>query len=493
MKRLADLLPDQEILAWSGDRDIFVNGIEYDSRRVTPGSCYMAVKGFVRDGIHFIEPAVSNGAVAVVTSHPPASGEGPAQLHPGLVWVQIRNDRRILSHLAAQFYDNPSRRLAVIGVTGTNGKSSTMALIHAMLQRQAPSGWLGTLGMGFAERQKKTHLTTPEAPDIFAFLAEVEEEGGKSVVMEVSSASLSLLRVEDIFFSQAVFTSFSGDHLDFHQRLEDYFAAKLSLFRKLGPESWAIVNADDPRGPQVIRELACKYLTFGFTSAADVRPAKFRFSLSGLEAVLETPRGVLAVECPLIGRFNLANVMAAAGAALVHGVAPDQISAALRSFKPVHGRAEIAYREKFTVIIDYAHTDGALASLLQGVRELVGQGRIILVFGAGGDRDKTKRPRMGRVAAAHADYLIVTSDNPRGEDPAAIVSDIVAGIPAEFSAWQVELDRALAIERALDMAQAGDVVVIAGKGHEDYQIFKDSTIHFSDYEVVAEKTGRPHA
>jgi UDP-N-acetylmuramoyl-L-alanyl-D-glutamate--2,6-diaminopimelate ligase len=324
-------------------------------------------------------------------------------------------------------------------------------------------------------------------------MAEAEQEGCRNLVMEVSSASLSMFRVEDIEFSQGVFTSFSGDHLDFHQTMENYFEAKLSLFRRLAVNSWAIINVDDPSGPAIVRELNCKYISYGFSPTADVRPLKFDFSLSGIKAQLQTPRGKLEVESPLVGRFNLFNIMAAVASSLVSGVSPSHIFAGLKDFCQVKGRMEIVHSGDFHVIVDFAHTDDALANLLGTIRNLAGPGRIILVFGAGGDRDKSKRPRMGRVAAAGADYLFLTSDNPREEDPAAILEEIRAGIPAGFNAFEMEADRERAIGKAMRRACPGDFVVLAGKGHEEYQILKSGTIRFSDAEVVRKLLGGGNA
>ncbi|MBN2344982.1 MAG: UDP-N-acetylmuramoyl-L-alanyl-D-glutamate--2,6-diaminopimelate ligase [Candidatus Aminicenantes bacterium] len=482
MRYLDELLGKNESLAWRGELHRSIGGIAYDSRRVKEGDCYVAIKGFRDDGFAFVSEAVGRGAAAVVSLHP------PPKEYPQVTWVQVKNDRRALSAMASRFHGDPSRRLQVVGVTGTNGKTTTVALIQALFGGGTRTAAIGTLGMDFAGQHRATALTTPEAPELFAFMAGVLEGGGENLVMEVSSAALSLHRVDDIAFTQAVFTSFSGDHIDFHGSMENYFEAKLSLFKKLGSEHWAIVNGDDPWGARLIRELDCRYVTFGFSPQADIRPLKHQFSLEGLRAVLQTPRGKVDVQSRLLGRFNLMNIMAAVSASLVKGIAADRISAALQGFQPVKGRASVAYAGDFQVVVDYAHTDDALQNLLKSFRE-IGRGRLILVFGAGGSRDKTKRPRMARVACRHADYVFVTSDNPRQEDPQAIMAEIVAGFDPGFSAYRTEPDRREAIIGALDMAAAGDVVLIAGKGHENYQIFKDRTVPFDDFEVVREKMG----
>jgi UDP-N-acetylmuramoyl-L-alanyl-D-glutamate--2,6-diaminopimelate ligase len=484
VKYLDELLGKHESLAWRGELHLPVSGIGYDSRQIAAGSCFVAIKGFVKDGIDYVGDALARGASAVVSVHPPAAA------FPGITWVQVKNDRRALSAMASRFHDDPSRKLRVIGVTGTNGKTTTVALIQQLLG--PASAAIGTLGMHFAGDSRPTKLTTPEAPELFAFMAAAVRAGCVTLAMEVSSASLSLHRVDDVAFAQAVFTSFSGDHLDFHGSMENYFEAKLSLFKKLGSDQWAILNGDDPMGPRIIRELNCRYVTFGFSEQADIRPLKAAFSSEGIKGVLQTPRGKIEFQSPMLGRFNLMNIMAAVSSALVNGVGAESISSALASFQPVQGRATIAHAGDFLVVVDYAHTDDALANLLQAFREIA-RGRLILVFGAGGSRDRTKRPRMAGVACRLADLVVVTSDNPRQEDPQAIIADIVAGFDPGFTAYRIEPDRRQAIHLALDLAAEGDVVLIAGKGHENYQIFKDHTVHFDDFEVVREKMGRDDA
>jgi UDP-N-acetylmuramoyl-L-alanyl-D-glutamate--2,6-diaminopimelate ligase len=486
MKHLDELLGKQESLAWRGNIHVPVSGIEFDSRKIKKGSCYVAIKGFHNDGVDFVSEAVARGASAIVSVHP------PPEVHARVTWVQVKNDRRALSFMANRFFEDPSRSLSVIGVTGTNGKTTTVALIQSLLNLGSKSAAIGTLGMNFPGHDRATKLTTPEAPDIFAFMADVLRAGCANLAMEVSSAALSLHRVDDVAFAQAVFTSFSGDHLDFHGTMENYFEAKLSLFRRLGSENWAIINGDDPRGARIIRELNCRYITFGFSEQSDIRPMKYGFSLEGIRAVLQTPRGKIEFQSRLLGRFNLMNIMAAVSSALVKGVDAGMISSGLEAFLPVKGRVNIAHAGDFLVVVDYAHTDDALENLLKAFREIT-RGKLILVFGAGGSRDKTKRPRMAQVACRYADRVVVTSDNPRQEDPQSILADIVAGFTPGFTSFHAEPDRRAAIGLAIDQAAAGDVVLIAGKGHEDYQIFRDRTVHFDDFEVVREKMGKRDA
>ncbi len=486
MKKLADLLSDDLLVAVHGDPGVEVGAVRFDSRQVAPGDLFVAVRGFARDGGEFVADAIRRGAVAVVSVQPPSATGA------GVTWAQVSSDRRALSRIAARFHDNPSLRMDIIGVTGTKGKSTTAALAQAFLNRRGPTAVVGTVGMGYGDVWHQTPLTTPEAPQLFAFLAEAERAGCRQAVMEVSSASLTLARVDDVRFQQAVFTSFSGDHLDYHGTMEDYLEAKLTLFRGLGANGWAVINGDCEQSPRVISELSGRYLTFGFGPAHDIRPLKFRFSLAGISAQLQTPRGRLDVESPLVGRFNLMNIMAAAGAALVQGVAPEEIGAALRNFRTVRGRLEVAYSGDFLVLVDYAHTDDALRNVLETLRE-VGSGRLIVMFGCGGSRDRSKRPRMGRVAAELADVVVLTSDNPRQEEPEAIIDEVAAGVDPAFAGLHREVDRTRAIALALRLAAPGDIVVLAGKGHEEYQIFRDRTVPFSDFAVVRELLGKGHA
>lgn len=480
MKTLKELLHGLDIIAGAGDLDRVVAGITNDSRKVEKDYCFVAIKGYREDGLKYVEDALKRGAHSVVSQH-----KLPKD-YPGISWAQVKNDRLAYCKMTALFYDNIADRFYNIGVTGTNGKTTITALINSILNRETKTAQIGTLGMQCGDISHGTSLTTPEAPDIFAFLSEAHAQGAKNLVMEVSSVSLCLYRVEEIRFSQGIFTSFSGDHLDFHKTMEEYLAAKILLFKKLQEDDWAIINIDDPTSPRIIEQLNCKYLTYGFSREADVRPLKYKFSSSGaygIEALLTTPKGQLEIKSPLIGRVNLSNLMAAVTSALIKGISFENIAAAVAQFKPVKGRLDFAYKGDFSVLIDYAHTDKALEAMLKSVREIV-TGRLIVVFGAGGNRDKTKRPRMGEVVSQNADFLVVTSDNPRQEEPAAIIREIVAGFPPGFKNYMSEIDRETAIEKALNMAVKGDLVVVAGKGHENYQIFKDRTIHFDDYEVV---------
>lgn len=482
---LDELLKGVDIIAGSGDLHREVSGIHLDSRKIKRSNCFVAIKGFNENGMKYVGDAIANGANSVIfeTDEEDTLPELPFIIR----WVHVASARKALSKMAANFYgyNRISDSLYAVGITGTNGKTTVMSLIRDIFNQETKTAAIGTLGMEFEGKVEKTTLTTPEAMDIFKFLSRVHEKGGRSLVMEASSVGLHLKRVEDIHFSQGIFTNFSGDHLDFHQTMENYLEAKMILFKKLTIEDWAVINIDDPSADRIFENLNCKYLTYGFSQNADIRPLKYKFSLEGTQATLETPKGNLTIKSVLLGRVNLANIMAAVTSAIIKGISLDTISKALREFKPVKGRLDLAYNKNFSVLVDYAHTDQALEGLLQSLQEIA-PNKIILVFGAGGSKDKTKRPRMGNAASRYAHSIIVTNDNPRKEKPKDIVNDIIGGFAPGFKQYEVELDRKKAIAKALQMAGQGDLVVIAGKGHENYQIFKDKTIHFDDYEVVQE-------
>lgn len=499
MKTLKVLLKHVDVIKIWGNPDIPLSGLHYDSRKIVKGNCFFAVGGFKLNGIDYLPEAIKNGANSVISEFP------LNRKYDDLTWIQVRNTRKAITKMAAQWAGNHSDQMVVIGVTGTNGKTTVVSLIHSILSSQEPTAKMGTLGLEYKAESgdqvvfEKTSLTTPEAPDIFGFFSRIFKRGCRNVAMEVSSVGLKLHRVEDVYFSQGIFTSFSGDHLDFHKTMRSYLDSKLMLFKKLGPEAWAILNIDEEDiYHQIIEHLNCKYLTYGFSPSADVRPLKYAFSLDGIRSIIETPRGKIEIESRLIGRVNLLNLLAAISSAIIKDVPVDDIARAIKSFKPVRGRLDFTYQNDFSVIIDYAHTDQALKNLLESLKEIA-IGRVILVFGAGGSRDKSKRPRMGKVASIYADYVVVTSDNPRNEKPESIINDIVDGFKTGFNSYTIIVNREEAIKKALGLVKKDDLLVVAGKGHEDYQIFKDRTIHFDDYEVVRrelverESRGRRHA
>jgi UDP-N-acetylmuramoyl-L-alanyl-D-glutamate--2,6-diaminopimelate ligase len=462
-----------------------VSAIAYDSRRVVAGSIFVALKGLKADGAAFVEQAIGRGAIAIVSESAPPDGVA-------VPWIAVRDARLAVALLADRFFDYPSRRMPVIGVTGTNGKTTTSYLLCSILDAAGlRAGMLGTVAYRIAGEDREASRTTPEAPDVQQLLSEMLAHGSKSAVMEVSSHALSLKRVDGMRFAAGVFTNLTRDHLDFHEDMEAYFAAKRRLFEMLPPGAPAVINLDDPRGASLV-EIASRPVTYAIKSKAEVMPREVEMSLAGLRAGILTPKGAIGLSSRLVGQPNLYNILAASATAMALDIPLDAIERGIANLPGVPGRFEVvstAAADDVTVVVDYAHTDDALRNLLETARPLSSQ-RIVTVFGCGGDRDRSKRPLMGMVAARLSDVVVITSDNPRSEDPKRIIEEIERGIPAGTQASSrapvVEsvVDRAAAIERAIAIAANGDVVLIAGKGHEKYQQIGDRVLPFDDGEVA---------
>jgi UDP-N-acetylmuramoyl-L-alanyl-D-glutamate--2,6-diaminopimelate ligase len=466
------------------NRAATIAAIAYDSRRVGPGAVFVALKGLRADGGAFVDQAVARGAQAVVSESAPAA----ALRVPTLI---VRDARLALAMLADRFFEHPSRQMPVIGVTGTNGKTTTAYLLAAILDAAGlRAGMLGTVAYRIGGEDREASRTTPEAPDVQQLLSEMRAHGCKSAVMEVSSHALSLKRVDGMRFAAAVFSNLTRDHLDFHEDMEAYFAAKRRLFEMLPADAPGVVNMDDPRGPALV-EISRRPVTYAINAAADVTPGKVEMTLSGLQFEIKTPKGPVRILSKLVGRPNVYNLLAATATAVSLDVPIDAIEAGVAGLAGVPGRFEVVSQagDDLTVVVDYAHTDDALRNLLETARPLSAK-RLITVFGCGGDRDRSKRPLMGMVAARLSDVVVITSDNPRSEDPARIIEEIERGIPAGSQSSARDpmvvsvVDRAAAIERAVSMATAGDVVLIAGKGHEKYQQIGDRVLPFDDGEVA---------
>jgi UDP-N-acetylmuramyl-tripeptide synthetase len=483
---LADLvarLPGAEVAA---DPQTVVGHVTHDSRQVQPGSAFVAIRGLAVDGNQFVDAATRKGAAVIVSENEPA---------PGVPWVRVPDARVALALFSAAVLGDPARSLRLVGVTGTNGKTTTAYLIDAALRAQGEKvGLLGTVQYRIGDRVAEAVRTTPESSDLQALFREMVDAGCSHAVLEVSSHSLELKRVHGCAFEVAVFTNLTRDHLDFHGDMDRYFAAKRILFDTLLREDGtAIVNADDDRAPEVAAASRGRVWTYGIDRAADLRARDVTLSLEGTRFQVDSPAGTFEVKTPLIGRFNVQNLLAAFGAALALGIAPEKALIGLRSLRGVPGRLErVDEGQDFTVVVDYAHTDDALKNLLETVRELRPR-RIITVFGCGGDRDKTKRPLMGAVASRLSDVVVVTSDNPRSEPPESILEEIQRGMNGRRqspSERHVIVERREAIARALEMAGPGDAVVIAGKGHETYQVLRDRTVPFDDRQVARQVLGR---
>ncbi|MEE8348543.1 MAG: UDP-N-acetylmuramoyl-L-alanyl-D-glutamate--2,6-diaminopimelate ligase [Acidobacteriota bacterium] len=483
LQDLISSLPPESVRTTNGEMDPQIHSLAYDSRRVREGSLFFAVKGEQTDGHLYVEEAVRKGAVAIVSSRA-ASAADPSHL----TWVQVEEIRSSMGVLAAQFYRNPSHRLQLVGITGTNGKTTTAFLTHSILERQAPALLMGTIKAKIGEWESGSERTTPEAVDIQEILDQALRSGCTAGVMEVSSHALFFHRVYQCSFPVAVFTNLSQDHLDFHKSLEEYFQAKRLLFQEhYNPGlRYAVLNCDDPFARRIEVSPSVQRVTFGFSEDNDVHPVSHETSLGGTCVNLKWFDRTLALICPLAGEHNLYNIMSAAIAASLVGASDEQIRKGMEQVGQVPGRFEkVDTRGRSTVIVDYAHTPHALENVLRLCRKLT-HGRVICVFGCGGDRDQGKRPIMGAVAARDADRVIVTSDNPRFEDPVRIAQEIQKGIPEEATHWEIILDRREAIERALEVAGENDIVLLAGKGHETYQHIQGGLIPFDDREVVKE-------
>ena len=463
----------------SADREF--EGLAHDSRAVRPGDLFAAIRGFAQDGHRHAADAVRRGAAVVLVEHP-LDGVAATQ-------IVVPDTRRALAAAAAVFYRHPSSALRVCGITGTNGKTTTTFLVDAILRaagrRSAVIGTLGVQVDGAPVAFHATTPTTPEAPDLQRLLRDMVNRGVQDVTMEVTSHALELHRVERCRFVTAVFTNLTQDHLDLHGTLEAYRDAKAQLFAMLEPDGIGVVNADDPAGAAMARASRAAVWTYGIERPARIRAEAVTLGPRGTRMTVVWPDGRVPVALPLPGRFNVSNALAAFGVGLSRGVAPETIRRTLERTVGVPGRFEpVDEGQPFAVIVDYAHTPDSLEQVLRLAAE-ISPGRRIVVFGCGGDRDRTKRPIMGRIGTTLADYAIFTSDNPRGEDPESILRDIAAGVPGAGN-FATEVDRRRAIEQAIERARPGDVVVIAGKGHETYQIVGEQVIDFDDRAVARE-------
>ena len=465
--------------------------LAHDSRKVEPGTLFVCLPGATVDGHAFAAAAVANGAVAVLAQREVEVGDKV----PVIVTPDVR---QAVERIAPWFYREPSAQLRMIGVTGTNGKTTTTHIIRSILNLAGqPCGVSGTLHTLIGDRVIPAKNTTPDVLDLQSTLRDMADSGMRAVAMEVSSHALALGRVAGCEFDTAVFTNMTQDHLDFHQTMENYRDAKALLFRRLADDNSrkgnkaAVANIDDPAGEYMLAQTSARRISYGLSEQADLRAVDIDLRPEGSRFRVTGQWGEFDVQSPLTGLFNVYNMLAAIGAALAEGIETPVIQAALAEFDSVPGRFErVDIGRPFSVIVDYAHTPDGLENVLKTAKQFV-RGRLIAVFGCGGDRDRTKRPIMGELAARYADRVIVTSDNPRSEDPAFIIGQIMAGIatPAARQKTTTEPDRRTAIEQALAMGEAGDVIVIAGKGHENYQILADRTIHFDDREVVREWAG----
>ncbi|HVN19674.1 MAG TPA: UDP-N-acetylmuramoyl-L-alanyl-D-glutamate--2,6-diaminopimelate ligase [Dongiaceae bacterium] len=483
-----NLLDGAEFLSLSGNPD--VTSVEYDSRRVKPGSAFVAMRGENSDGNRFIDQAIQAGAVAIVTDSP---AEKPRE---GVAWALVPHGRRALARISENFFRHPAERIAITGITGTNGKSTTAFLIESIFTAAGrKSALIGTIEYHVAGKTYPAPHTTPEALELARLFSEALGQGATEAVMEVSSHALAQQRVFGTPFDVAVFTNLTRDHLDYHKTMEEYFQAKRVLFEGCGtdPPRAVVTNLDDEYGTKLekfSRKRSSSVLTYGWergdfhAEKPDITPRGTRFDLT-------TPAEKVAIFSPLIGRVNVYNILAAAAAAFSRNCSTDAIAQGVAALTHVPGRFQrVDCGQPFTVVVDYAHTDDALRNLTALAREFVTRGgaqaRVITVFGCGGDRDRSKRPLMGEAAGRGSDLVVLTSDNPRSEDPRAIINDALVGLQKSGAKYLVEADRRKAISLAIGEARPGDIVLLAGKGHEKVQVSRDGPSPFDDVEVARE-------
>lgn len=471
-----------------GAVDPEICAIVYDSRKIVNGAVFVCIRGDNFDGHEYAEIAVKNGAVAVIACNN-ASIDASVL---GVPVIYVKDTRAILPILANQFYNHPSKKLKLVGVTGTKGKTTTTFLIDSIMKAAGErTGIIGTMGAWIIDKQIESSRTTPESVDIQSLFSEMLQEKVSTVSMEVSSHALIKQRTVGCEFDAAVYTNLTHEHLDFHKTMDEYFAAKMMLFNEYPVNSTkqftAIVNVDDPRGKDVCSQSRGRIITYGINNPADIMAKNIHVNANGISYDAAALQSDFHVDLKLGGMFNVYNSLAAIGTALVFGIDPDIIVRGLKSVSSVDGRFEsVKCGQDFDVIVDYAHTPDSLVNVLNAARNITKK-RLILVFGCGGNRDTTKRPMMGKIGSEYADICIITSDNPRKENPESIIDQIFSGINSanENDLYRIA-DRHKAIEKAVNLAQPGDLIVIAGKGHETYQEFADRTIHFDDREVVKE-------
>ncbi len=485
LKELANLLLIKETI---GDMNVEITGLEIDSRKITSGNlfiCVSGIDGFLEDRHQFVEDAVKNGAVALIVER---------DVNIEIPKIIVKDARYAMAVIASHFYSYPSNEMKLIGITGTNGKTTTSYLLEKILTDYGfQTGIMGNNGVKIGSKWYPTDINTQESPALQRNLQMMKNQNVDYCVMEVTSQGLHMERVKGCNFKIAVFTNLTQDHLDYHGTFEEYKHVKGLLFSRLGNDfsatdkKIAILNADDPSVEYFKKVTSAEVITYGINNGADVQAKNITLSSKGIQFLVSSFNGEIEIILNLVGRFNVYNALAAITAALVEGIPLTNISISdsLSNVKRIEGRMEIIdENQDFLVIVDYAHTPDALENVLSTISEF-SKGKIITVFGCGGDRDAKKRPIMGEIAGSYSDFIYITSDNPRSEDPQAIMKDIERGFTKNNNLnYKVEVDRELAINQAIKMASSNDIVLIAGKGHETYQILKDSTIHFDDKEIA---------
>ncbi len=478
---LREMLKDIEVLHVEGSLDIHISDIHYDSRQVTPGSLFFCIEGFRADGHNFAAEAAEKGAAAVLLRK-------DVSLPRGITKVFVEAPRKAMGCVSAAFYGNPTENMILFGVTGTNGKTTTTYMIKSILEQAGKkTGLIGTITNMIGSRLIPTERTTPESVDLQRLFWEMLQEGTDAAVMEVSSHSLELERVTGCNYEVGIFTNLTQDHLDFHGTLEKYRAAKAKLFEH---SRLAVINVDDESGRIILDGLECCAFTYGIYRPADIFARDIEIAAEGVTFNLHILGAKIAIKLGIPGIFSVYNALAAAASCYAAGISLKDIQAGLESIQGVPGRFELLNTgTKYSVILDYAHTPDGLENILKTARDLT-NGRLVTLFGCGGDRDAAKRPLMGEVAGRYSDFCIVTSDNPRNEEPMEIIKAILPGLKKTRCPYQVIEDRRQAIEFALKNARDNDVIILAGKGHETYQLIKGQAYHFDEKEIVADILGR---
>jgi UDP-N-acetylmuramoyl-L-alanyl-D-glutamate--2,6-diaminopimelate ligase len=473
---LTKILEGVEILSVFGKTDLNIDLVEYDSRKIKPGTMFVCVKGYQTDGHKFIEQAIGQGAECILI-------QDEVETKEGITYIRVRDTRRDLAKIATNLYDNPAQKLRLVGVTGTKGKTTTTYMIKSILEEvENQIGLIGTIQNSVGNKIMPATRTTPESSDLQKFFFDMLELGSKYGVMEVSSHAIELHRIKNVEFEVGIFTNLGRDHLDFHNSVENYLSAKIKLFEQCQN---TLINIDNDYGQEVLERAQGKKYTFGINNRADIMAKNIKRHREQVEFTVETPWGTGEFTVNIPGLFSVYNSLAAIGSGLLLGIPMEKIKDGLSKAK-VPGRAEVIdIGRDFSIMIDYAHTPDSLQNILSTVKEFT-KGRVISVFGCGGDRDKTKRPLMGKVSGEVADYSIITSDNPRSEEPTEIIKDIEVGIKDTKGDYEIVVERKAAILQAMKIAKKEDVIVVSGKGHETYQIFKDKTIDFDEKVIIKE-------
>lgn len=475
--KLEKVLQGVEYQIIYGTDNIVINKLEYDSRCVKAGDVFVCIEGYSTDGHKYIKNALQNGAVAIICQKPP---EGFLSTNI----IKVKDSRAALAICGANYFDRPAGKMKIIGITGTNGKTTSTFMIKAILETAGHKvGLVGTIANYIGDKKIVSHRTTPESLDLQELFSDMVRAGCDYCIMEVSSHSLYLSRVYGVWFSQAIFTNLTRDHLDFHLTFENYYNAKLILFKNTQS---SIINIDDEYGERLLNDASGKRLTYSINKESDVKASNIVMHSRGAEFDISYKGKDKLIHINIPGKYNISNALASAGACLAEGISLQDVKCGLGNMLCVPGRCELvtsASELGFEMIVDYAHTPDGLSNILSTAREFT-SGRLISVFGCGGDRDKTKRPIMGQIGTQLSDIAVITSDNPRSENPTQIIKDVVEGCTKDN--FIIIENRREAIKKAMEMALSGDVIVVAGKGHEDYQILKDKTIHFDEREIINE-------